>query len=84
MVENKEHTTAVDLWALGVLTYEFVVGTPPFEDLSGHAGTYRKIQRLEYTIPQSVSPEAADLVRKVRPSLSPTSHHISKPSEPSH
>ncbi|GAA5853893.1 hypothetical protein JCM9279_005759 [Rhodotorula babjevae] len=65
MVENKEHTTAVDLWALGVLTYEFLVGTPPFEDLSGHAGTYRKITRLEYTIPPSVSPEAADLVRKL-------------------
>ncbi|KPV72415.1 uncharacterized protein RHOBADRAFT_39442, partial [Rhodotorula graminis WP1] len=65
MVENKEHTTAVDLWALGVLTYEFVVGTPPFEDMSGHAGTYRRITRLEYTIPPSVSPEAADLVRKL-------------------
>lgn len=31
MVEGKEHTAAVDLWALGVLTYEFVVGEPPFE-----------------------------------------------------
>lgn len=31
MVEGKEHTAAVDLWALGVLTYEFVVGGPPFE-----------------------------------------------------
>lgn len=29
MVENKEHTDAVDLWALGVLTYEFLVGARP-------------------------------------------------------
>jgi serine/threonine protein kinase len=38
MVEGKEHTSKVDLWALGVLTYEFLVGSPPFEDMGGHAG----------------------------------------------
>lgn len=31
MVEARAHTKFVDLWALGVLTYEFLVGTPPFE-----------------------------------------------------
>jgi aurora kinase len=38
MVEGKDHTSKVDLWALGVLTYEFLVGSPPFEDMNGHAG----------------------------------------------
>ena len=38
MVEGREHTEKVDLWALGVLTYEFLVGVPPFEDLSGYNG----------------------------------------------
>jgi aurora kinase len=38
MVEGKDHNEKVDLWALGVLTYEFLVGVPPFEDLSGHNG----------------------------------------------
>ncbi|TNY23079.1 Other/AUR protein kinase [Rhodotorula diobovata] len=65
MVENKEHTDAVDLWALGVLTYEFLVGAPPFEDMSGHSATYKKITRLEYSIPSHVSVEAADLIRKL-------------------
>lgn len=32
MVEGKEHNEKVDYWALGVLTYEFVSGFPPFED----------------------------------------------------
>lgn len=38
MVEGKDHTAKVDLWALGVLTYEFLVGSPPFEDMAGHNG----------------------------------------------
>lgn len=39
MVENREHSEKVDYWALGVLTYEFINGAPPFEDLTGYNGT---------------------------------------------
>lgn len=38
MVEGKEHNEKVDHWALGVLTYEFLCGVPPFEDLRGYSG----------------------------------------------
>ncbi len=38
MILGKDHTEKVDLWALGVLTYEFLCGSPPFEDLSGQHG----------------------------------------------
>ena len=31
MVQGKEHNEKVDHWALGVLTYEFLCGVPPFE-----------------------------------------------------
>ena len=35
----------VDVWALGILTYEFMVGTPPFE-ADGHSATYRRIVKV--------------------------------------
>ncbi|WWC70902.1 serine/threonine-protein kinase ark1 [Kwoniella pini CBS 10737] len=65
MIEGKEHTAQVDLWALGVLCYEFIVGGPPFEDMSGHAATYKRIRNVDLHIPDSVSPEAADLIRRL-------------------
>ena len=56
----------VDLWSLGVLTYEFLVGEAPFEDTP--VMTQRRIARGEMTIPSSVSAEAKDLIQKVRSS----------------
>ena len=40
MVEGKKHSGAVDLWAMGVLTYEFLEGVPPFEDLKAVQSMY--------------------------------------------
>lgn len=40
MVEGKEHNEKVDYWALGVLTYEFLIGNPPFEDRSSVNSTH--------------------------------------------
>ncbi|KDQ62148.1 hypothetical protein JAAARDRAFT_189514 [Jaapia argillacea MUCL 33604] len=65
MVEGKEHSEKVDLWALGVLTYEFLCGTPPFEEMSGHAATYKRIAKVDLKIPSRVSAEAADLITRL-------------------
>lgn len=54
----------VDLWSLGVLTYEFLVGEAPFEDTP--VMTQRKIARADMTIPSFVSAEAKDLIKRVR------------------
>ena len=67
MVEGKHHTREVDLWALGVLTYEFLVGAPPFEELSGAQATYKRIAKVDLKIPETVSLEARDLIKGVRP-----------------
>lgn len=48
MIEGKTHDEKVDLWSLGVLCYEFLVGRPPFETKS-HEETYRKISRVSQT-----------------------------------
>ena len=57
------YSQKVDLWSLGVLMYEFLVGEAPFEDTPQM--TQRRIQRCEMTVPQYVSPEARDLIKKV-------------------
>jgi aurora kinase len=59
----------VDLWSLGVLTYEFLVGEAPFEDTP--VMTQRRIARADMSIPTWVSPEATDLIKKVRLSIIP-------------
>lgn len=53
----------VDLWSLGVLMYEFLVGEAPFEDTP--VMTQRRITRADMTIPKFVSPEASDLIKRV-------------------
>ncbi|KAI0823161.1 kinase-like protein [Trametes gibbosa] len=65
MVEGREHSEKVDYWALGVLTYEFICGAPPFEDLSGYNATYKRIARVDLKIPSKVSPEARDLITRL-------------------
>lgn len=60
MVEGKDHNEKVDLWALGVLTYEFIVGNPPFEDLSGHNGGSSFVRARESGITYSTWPTRLD------------------------
>jgi aurora kinase len=57
------YTEKVDLWSLGVLTYEFLCGEAPFEDTP--VMTQRRIARCEMSVPKYVSPEATDLIKRV-------------------
>ena len=61
--EENWYSEKVDLWSLGVLTYEFLVGEAPFEDTP--VMTQRRIARGEMTIPPFVSAEARDLIKKL-------------------
>lgn len=64
MVEGREHDETVDVWSLGVLLYEFLVGSPPFE-AEGHSATYRRISRVDLKFPRGVPEDAQDLIRKL-------------------
>ena len=65
MVEGKMHDEKVDLWSLGVLCYEFLVGKPPFE-AEGSTETYRRITQVDLRFPSHVSEGARDLISKVQ------------------
>ncbi|KAF8060874.1 kinase-like protein [Lyophyllum atratum] len=65
MVEGKEHTEKVDHWALGVLTYEFLVGSAPFDVPDDRPRSYRRIVRVDYRVPDTVSIEAKNLISKL-------------------
>jgi len=64
MIEGKAHDNMVDVWSLGVLMYEFLVGSPPFE-AQGHHETYKKISKVDLKFPSHVSAEARDLISKL-------------------
>jgi serine/threonine protein kinase len=64
MIDGHTHDHNVDIWALGVLCYEFLTGRPPFES-SNHKETYKKITNLEIKFPSYVQEGARDLIRKL-------------------
>ncbi|XP_023209818.1 aurora kinase C-like isoform X2 [Centruroides sculpturatus] len=64
MIEHKVYDEKVDLWSLGVLCYEFLVGKPPFESESINE-TYMRIARVDLRFPSHVSEGAQDLIRKL-------------------
>ncbi|XP_028654089.1 aurora kinase B [Erpetoichthys calabaricus] len=64
MIEGKSHNEKVDLWCIGVLCYEFLVGNPPFETAS-YSETYKRITKVDLKFPSIVSPGAQDLISKL-------------------
>ncbi|XP_076824536.1 aurora kinase C-like [Clavelina lepadiformis] len=64
MVVGKHHDENVDLWTLGILCYEFLVGKPPFESQTNQ-DTYRRITTLQYQFPPHVSDGARDLIKRL-------------------
>ncbi|EER09054.1 cAMP-dependent protein kinase catalytic subunit isoform 2, putative [Perkinsus marinus ATCC 50983] len=61
---NKGHGKAVDWWTLGILTYEMMVGCPPFVD-EDPMGIYQKILTGKIVFPRSFDKHAKTLVKKM-------------------
>ncbi|EDW83737.2 uncharacterized protein Dwil_GK13515 [Drosophila willistoni] len=64
MVQGKPHTKNVDLWSLGVLCYELLVGHAPFFS-KNYDETYKKILKVEYKLPEHISKAATHLISKL-------------------
>eukprot|EP01125_Pyxidicula_operculata_P014993 TRINITY_DN5067_c0_g1_i1.p1 TRINITY_DN5067_c0_g1~~TRINITY_DN5067_c0_g1_i1.p1 ORF type:complete len:551 (-),score=71.04 TRINITY_DN5067_c0_g1_i1:806-2458(-) len=60
------HSFEVDIWAVGVIMYSLIIGTPPFET-SKVSETYQRIRDNNYSFPPDspISPEAKDLIVKL-------------------
>lgn len=64
MIENNVYDEKVDLWAIGILIYEFLVGRPPFEAKTT-AETYDRIRRVDLRFPAHLSDDAKDLISRL-------------------
>ncbi|KAM9047619.1 aurora kinase C isoform 2-T2 [Megaptera novaeangliae] len=64
MIEGRTYNEKVDLWCIGVLCYELLVGNPPFESPS-HNETYRRILKVDVRFPPSMPLGAQDLISKL-------------------
>ena len=64
IIKSDGHGKAVDWWALGILTYEMLVGYPPFYD-QNPLGIYEKILMGNLTFPPHIDPAAKDLIRQL-------------------
>jgi len=64
ILTNRPHDGKVDLWAVGVLTYELLAGKPPFEAEDMNV-TYDSIKRCMYTFPREFSRLVQDLIKRL-------------------
>lgn len=66
MIDRNVHNEKVDMWCVGILAYELLVGNTPFEmpDRTTR-DAYRKIKSLEYDLPKFLSEKARNFIKKL-------------------
>lgn len=64
MLDHQVYDSTVDLWCLGILCYEFLVGSPPFESKTNDE-TYSRIRKVDIQFPDHVSALARDFIRSL-------------------
>ena len=64
IIQRKGHDRRVDIWCLGVLCYEMLVGSPPFSDDSQRK-TLENILRVNYKFPNTIDKLARNLISNV-------------------
>merc|ERR1719482_1696270 len=64
MIRGEGHNESLDMWEMGVLLYEMVVGKSPF-GASSQEQTCRKILKCDLRFPQDIDNEAKDCIVKL-------------------
>jgi serine/threonine protein kinase len=64
MVKEAGHTTAVDIWCLGILLFEMLCGFTPFKG-STKDTIIENITKKKVKFPRSISTESKDLILKI-------------------
>ena len=64
MIEQLGHDETVDIWCIGILLFELITGTTPFEG-NDFKTVAHNITELKITWPPKMDPDAKDLVSKI-------------------
>ncbi|GFS42156.1 hypothetical protein NPIL_141851 [Nephila pilipes] len=64
MLDHKVYDSTVDLWCLGILCYEFLVGKPPFESETANE-TYKRIREVKVEFPSRIPELARDFIMRL-------------------
>lgn len=62
VVNRKGHSFAADWWSFGVLMYEMLTGSLPFQE-QARKDTMTQILKAKLSMPSNLSPEAQSLLR---------------------
>lgn len=64
VIKNEGHGKAADWWALGILIYEMLIGTPPYYD-NNPIKIYEKILEGDLFFPSEIEPRAINLIKRL-------------------